>query len=518
MKQEKVISGNFEKIKLDNSESELVFVNPDIDKIYNIKTNNQIKCSKLHRFFTVNNFSIVEKEAKDFKKGDFVAQAKKFDIEGEEQRLPLMNVKKICKISKNDLEKIKEELKEENASRKEICGKIGISPREFRRVLNQNYSLSAGVFEKLQQHFSGRLQLELIQVYSNKHKELFFPEVLSPALGQIFGYFLGDGNFESRGLRFRDAREDILGCYKNLFKNIFNIDGSISKMKGKNCYTLYINSKEISEFFKLIMPFVFDYVGKSKKEVVRNFVRGFFDAEGHADKKRDYVGVSQKNGKILKYLQLLLLRLGIRSTVKFDIGRKKINVLRIIDKDVKNYLQVGFSARDKQKILLERILDLEKKYSYEIMPVKRKELKELFELCKIKFSNAIKSRPENYKWVSRKELENAFRVLMNVKINDRQIKQKIGFIFNLLNSDICFEKIREIKIEDNSKKECFYDFSVPSKQNYVANGFVVHNSTYRMYLRRGRQGSRVAKLIDSPDLPDNETVFYVTEKGVVDEI
>jgi len=36
-----------------------------------------------------------------------------------------------------------------------------------------------------------------------------------------------------------------------------------------------------------------------------------------------------------------------------------------------------------------------------------------------------------------------------------------------------------------------------------------HASTYRLYLRRGKQGSRVAKLIDSPNLPENEIVYYV---------
>ncbi len=51
----------------------------------------------------------------------------------------------------------------------------------------------------------------------------------------------------------------------------------------------------------------------------------------------------------------------------------------------------------------------------------------------------------------------------------------------------------------------------------VGGNIVGHASTYRMYLRRGKQGSRVAKLIDSPNLPDNECVFFVTEKGVVDE-
>jgi DNA repair protein RadA len=51
----------------------------------------------------------------------------------------------------------------------------------------------------------------------------------------------------------------------------------------------------------------------------------------------------------------------------------------------------------------------------------------------------------------------------------------------------------------------------------VGGNIVGHASTYRIYLRRGKQGSRVAKLIDSPDLPDNEAIFFVSEKGVVDE-
>ncbi|MDO8467502.1 MAG: DNA repair and recombination protein RadA [Nanoarchaeota archaeon] len=50
----------------------------------------------------------------------------------------------------------------------------------------------------------------------------------------------------------------------------------------------------------------------------------------------------------------------------------------------------------------------------------------------------------------------------------------------------------------------------------IGGNIVGHASTYRIYLRRGKQGSRVAKLIDSPNLPDNECVFFVTEGGVVD--
>jgi DNA repair protein RadA len=50
----------------------------------------------------------------------------------------------------------------------------------------------------------------------------------------------------------------------------------------------------------------------------------------------------------------------------------------------------------------------------------------------------------------------------------------------------------------------------------IGGHIVGHASTYRMYLRRGKKDSRVAKLIDSPDLPDNEAVFFVSEKGVID--
>ena len=51
----------------------------------------------------------------------------------------------------------------------------------------------------------------------------------------------------------------------------------------------------------------------------------------------------------------------------------------------------------------------------------------------------------------------------------------------------------------------------------IGGNIVGHASTYRLYLRRGKQGSRVAKLIDSPNLPENEIVYYVNAGGVSDK-
>ncbi|HIH41549.1 TPA: DNA repair and recombination protein RadA [Candidatus Woesearchaeota archaeon] len=45
---------------------------------------------------------------------------------------------------------------------------------------------------------------------------------------------------------------------------------------------------------------------------------------------------------------------------------------------------------------------------------------------------------------------------------------------------------------------------------------VAHASTFRIYLRKGKKGSRVAKLVDSPNLPDGEVAFVVETSGLKD--
>ncbi len=50
----------------------------------------------------------------------------------------------------------------------------------------------------------------------------------------------------------------------------------------------------------------------------------------------------------------------------------------------------------------------------------------------------------------------------------------------------------------------------------IGGHIVAHNSAFRIYLRKGKAGSRVAKLVDSPNLPDGEAAYKVTETGLID--
>jgi DNA repair protein RadA len=50
----------------------------------------------------------------------------------------------------------------------------------------------------------------------------------------------------------------------------------------------------------------------------------------------------------------------------------------------------------------------------------------------------------------------------------------------------------------------------------IGGHIVGHQATYRLYLRRSKESKRIAKLIDSPWLPEGETVFTVGKEGVRD--
>ena len=50
----------------------------------------------------------------------------------------------------------------------------------------------------------------------------------------------------------------------------------------------------------------------------------------------------------------------------------------------------------------------------------------------------------------------------------------------------------------------------------VGGHIIGHVATYRIYLRKGKKGSRVAKLVDSPSLPEGEASFEITSNGIFD--
>ncbi|MCX6774365.1 MAG: DNA repair and recombination protein RadA [Candidatus Micrarchaeota archaeon] len=57
----------------------------------------------------------------------------------------------------------------------------------------------------------------------------------------------------------------------------------------------------------------------------------------------------------------------------------------------------------------------------------------------------------------------------------------------------------------------FGDPTVP-----IGGHVIAHAATYRVYLRKGKETKRIARMVDSPNLPEGEAIFRVTPEGIDD--
>jgi DNA repair protein RadA len=57
-------------------------------------------------------------------------------------------------------------------------------------------------------------------------------------------------------------------------------------------------------------------------------------------------------------------------------------------------------------------------------------------------------------------------------------------------------------------------FGDPTKP--IGGHILAHTATFRIYLRKSKGEKRIARLVDSPCLPEGEAVFSITEEGVRD--
>jgi DNA repair protein RadA len=58
-------------------------------------------------------------------------------------------------------------------------------------------------------------------------------------------------------------------------------------------------------------------------------------------------------------------------------------------------------------------------------------------------------------------------------------------------------------------------FGDPTKA--IGGHIVAHNSAVRVYLRKGKKDKRVARLVDSPYMPEAEAIFKVADEGIIED-
>jgi lon-related putative ATP-dependent protease len=153
------------------------------------------------------------------------------------------------------------------------------------------------------------------------------PRRVTPALGSLFGYIIGDGwvdsNRERIGFVVAHDEEDILPQLISFVKESFGIDPYIYTRsragRGMTMYYVEISNQDIYRNLHFLKEKrVPDLILRSGNEVAASFLRWLFTADGtvyNHGRGRSGVSLKSKNVELLRDVQMLLLRFGIESRI-----------------------------------------------------------------------------------------------------------------------------------------------------------------------------------------------------------
>jgi intein/homing endonuclease len=241
------------------------------------------------------------------------------------------------------------------------------------------------------------LEISPYEIESNKYQKIRYPMLLSkkitadilgesdenmiPAItinedyGRFFGYMLGDGHFSTNYLRIScdkrcdDVVEDVIMLGKKMGLSPFKIEKIIDKRcessikKGGNGVDIQLTSKHlanicIQENLKNNEGKVFEvphFILRSPKSVIREFLRGLFEADGTVSAEGSFVSITSKSLTLIKQIQVLLIGFGIIGKIQIAPNKRyKRNYFNLrLGRDASDifYQKIGFVSKIKQEKL-----------------------------------------------------------------------------------------------------------------------------------------------------------------------
>ncbi|MHB1830210.1 MAG: ATP-dependent protease LonB [Candidatus Micrarchaeaceae archaeon] len=194
------------------------------------------------------------------------------------------------------------------------------------------------------------------------------PEKITPELGALFGYIIGDGwvnkNRERIGLVVSDDEKEILPVLASIITSNFGVEPRIYRRKPRHGRSmpldyLEINNKDVYHNLKFLgEKRVPNLILMSGNEVASEFIKWLFTADGTVyDGGRGRRGINLKsvNLELLRDVQMMLLRFGIHSRI-LGIKAQGINnapqlAIRRGYDIIKFKEKIGFACKKKIKAL-----------------------------------------------------------------------------------------------------------------------------------------------------------------------
>ncbi|MCD6476668.1 MAG: signal recognition particle receptor subunit alpha [Candidatus Aenigmarchaeota archaeon] len=366
---------------------------------------------------------------------------------------------------------------------------IPISFNTFAYYRKEKCIISADCLVKIikkHKHIKNMINKQQLIISYNGSKKIQLPK-LNRMFAKFLGYISGEGYIYNNYIEFTNSDNNILKDFEILSKKLFNIELKLEYDKRKPSIKFYrLNNSALS--------FIIGKMIKKKKgkeieidnrlfrlsnDFWSGFINSYFDSDGYIQKNTRNIEILTKSKTFSKQLSMMLLRFGIIASY----GKKNING--------KEYYRIYITGKSKLEKFISIInpISVEKKrrlnnisalpYQFEItelIPHQGRLLKNSrikSNLYQINLSNnlgvahSLICQYETYDtMIPRDKLKNMINV----------IQKPNKFLETLCNSDVSWLRVKKIEKIKN-KDKYVYDLTIRNNHNFIANNFIVHNTT-----------------------------------------
>jgi len=406
-----------------------------------------------------------------------------------------------------------------NGKNKEVSKILGISTKKI-EGFKHNGSASAWIIKKIyKEGFRESLNL------SGKGK---IPTKITKDIMYLLGLLAGDGhlryNYKDNHvstIQLTNIDENVINEFKRIIKETFDI----SDIMYDGRYSYYFSSSPIGNLLKnLGIPIknksktitVPCYLINMPEKFIASYLKGLFDTDGHVHLVPSGMQVSYytSSKQMMNGVKYLLLRLGISANFRYK--KDGTYELTISDKESldKFKKKINFNHKDRREKLNSLVITKYSKPVYNRVPLRLvvNKIKDKYNLSKDKLIKLdLNPDVESY---TREQLNNFISLLKELNENPEFIN-KINI---LINNDIIWSPIRIIEESEGY----VYDFTVPKDHNFIANGFIVHNSEKKIrdIFEEAEKNAPSIIFIDELDAiaPKREDVQGEVERRVVSQL
>ncbi|MFH1478334.1 MAG: LAGLIDADG family homing endonuclease [Candidatus Omnitrophota bacterium] len=304
-------------------------------------------------------------------------------------------------------------------------------------------------------------------------------ETLTCELAELIGLYVGDGSNHRDGIRFSVGKDDreMVDIIKRLSKAVFNKEASFSLTanKGYEVAILSIIAKQWFEFLGITKPSsrnarIPDVLLGATEDIICAFLRGLFSADG-CIRETGHITLSTSSKVLSEDLQSLMFYIGIPTQRTYFKFTDSFQVSVCTKQGFLNFKKkIGFLLKRKNDRLKGVVISSMFKRG-EVIPNQKNRIKDWY--------NELGSFSERH------EARRLFDDIMHRNISPRELtRQKIvsviekisympQFFKTILKEEYFFVRVSGVSLLGIMDT---YDLTVPCGHNYLANGFISHNS------------------------------------------